>query len=84
MASTDPGHAAPGAAGSVLPPAAIAANPAPTGGPIAREFAAAAANAAPGGASSMADTLLTAFGQGDAGVPANVREAYGRIRALGL
>jgi len=32
----------------------------------------------------MADTLLGAFGQGDGAVPANVRQAYGRIRALGL
>ena len=55
----------------------------PTGGPMAREFAA-AANALPTGQSSMADTLLTAFGQGDGAVPANVAQAYGRIRALGL
>jgi len=80
--------------GGFLPLAAIAANPgaaqaAPTGGPIAREFAAAAANAGPpGGESSMADTLQSAFGLADAGggdaVPAHVRTAYGRIRALGL
>ena len=72
--------------GNFMPPPANPAMPfaaTPTGGPIAQEFAA-AASAAPGGQSSMADTLLNAFGQGDGAVPANVREAYGRIRALGL
>jgi hypothetical protein len=77
MTGAGPTHAAPASSGSLVPQTA---SPATTGGPIAREFAAAAA----GGANSMADTLLSAFGQGDAGVPANVREAYGRIRALGL
>lgn len=78
--------AAMGEGGNFVPPAAIAATPVaatPSGGPIAQEFAA-AASAAPGAQSSMADTLLSAFGQGDGAVPANVREAYGRIRALGL
>jgi len=79
-AGVGPAYAAPGAG---VGPAYAA--PGAGGGPIAQEFAATAASAAPpGGASSMADTLLAAFGQGDAGVPANVREAYGRIRALGL
>ncbi len=78
------------AGGSFLPPAAYADNllpPAPTGGPIAREFAQAASAAPPAEATSMADTLKTAFSQGEAGdaiMPANVRAAYGRIRALGL
>lgn len=80
--------------GSLLP---VAANPgfatvaAQTGGPIAREFAATAADrAAVAGQSSMADTLQTAFGlsdradDGDGMAPAHVRAAYGRIRALGF
>lgn len=69
-----------------MPPAVAASpvTPAPTGGPIAREFAA-AADAMPAPAqASMADTLMNAFGQGEGGVAANVRQAYGRIRALGL
>ncbi|WP_231739363.1 lytic transglycosylase domain-containing protein [Novosphingobium sp. FSW06-99] len=78
------GTATPG----VMPPmATLAAGPVaatPTGGPIAREFAA-AADAMPAPAqASMADTLMSAFGQGEGGVTANVRQAYGRIRALGL
>jgi hypothetical protein len=70
-----------------VPAATLAAQPA-TGGPLAREFADAAAasgNALPGGG-SMADTLQNAFGLGDANdgaVPETVRQAYGRIRALG-
>jgi len=61
---------------------AIAATMRPTGGPLAEEFAA----AAPAGQSSMADTLLSAFGRTDGGgqMPDNVRAAYGQIRALGL
>jgi len=66
---------------------AIAAPMRPAGGPLAQEFAA----AAPAGQSSMADTLVSAFGpsafgQVDGGevMPANVRAAYGQIRALGL
>ena len=77
-----------GIGGSVLPLAATSATTTPTGGPIAREFAAAAAAAGPaGGRSSMADTLQATFGMtetADATVPANVRAAYGRMRALGL
>lgn len=76
-------HTTVGEGGNFVPPSAMAATPIaaiPSGGPIAQEFAA----AVPGGQSSMADTLLGAFGQGDGAVPANVRQAYGRIRALGL
>ncbi len=72
--------------GGVLPPATPGAAPQPAGGPIAREFAALAQSTAPG-RSSMADTLQSAFGLADAGdgaVPAAVRAAYGRIRALGM
>jgi hypothetical protein len=81
-----------GFAGNGLPLAATMPA-APAGGPLAREFAAAAAGpAAAVAASSMADTLQSAFGLADAGegngsgdaVTANVRAAYGRIRALGL
>jgi hypothetical protein len=78
-----------GATYGFVPGAALAVQPAvQTGGPLAREFAAAAAGSGtdlPGG--SMADTLQTAFGlteTADGAVPAHVRQAYGRIRALGL
>lgn len=66
----------------------------PTGGPIAREFHAAAAAAtapvAPPATPSMADTLAGSFALADARgasaaqVPAHVRAAYGRLRAMGL
>jgi len=80
----DAAMAAPGDAGLAAPPV-IAANPGiVSGGPIAREFAKAAAATPPLAQSSMADTLQTAFGGGDGTVPANVRDAYDRIRALGL
>lgn len=83
--------ARPGAAGT--PPAA------PTGGPLAREFHAAAADASAtamqagtsaGGtgalaAASMSDTLAGSFALADArATPAHVRAAYGRLRAMGL
>lgn len=59
-----------------------------TGGPVAQEFQRAAAstgNALPGPASSMADTLRQAFALGEGGTaPAHVRQAYGRLSALGL
>lgn len=60
-----------------------------TGGPIAREFQGAAANAGNSvpqvSAASMADTLRQTFALGDAGAaPAHVRQAYGRLSALGL
>ncbi|MES2493150.1 MAG: lytic transglycosylase domain-containing protein [Pseudomonadota bacterium] len=59
------------------------------GGPLAQAFhdtnGAAAGSRA--GSASMADTLKQAFGLGgggEAGVPAHVRTAYGRLAALGL
>lgn len=59
-----------------------------TGGPIAREFQSAAAgsgNPVPVPASSMADTLKQAFAlNGGGSAPAHVRQAYGRLSALGL
>lgn len=59
-----------------------------TGGPIAREFQGAAAsigNPLPSAAASMADTLRQAFSLNDgASAPAHVRQAYGRLSALGL
>jgi len=65
-------------------PNAAAAQP-QTGGPLSREFnAMAAAPAAP--ARSMADTLQSAFGLGseNGATPEFVRNAYGRLRALGM
>lgn len=59
-----------------------------TGGPVAREFQAMAAstgNPVPVAANSMADTLRQAFALNDgASAPAHVRQAYGRLSALGL
>lgn len=59
-----------------------------SGGPIAREFHGAAAQngtSLPLGGSSMADTLRQTFALGDGtSVPAHVRQAYGRLSALGL
>ncbi|MDT0506871.1 lytic transglycosylase domain-containing protein [Novosphingobium sp. MMS21-SN21R] len=59
-----------------------------TGGPIAREFQSAAAgtgNPVPVAAASMADTLRQTFSLNDGGsAPAHVRQAYGRLSALGL
>lgn len=59
-----------------------------TGGPIAQEFQSAAAssgNPVPVAASSMADTLREAFALNDgSSAPAHVRQAYGRLSALGL
>ena len=59
-----------------------------TGGPIAREFQGAAAstgNPVPAPAASMADTLRQTFSLNDGGsAPAHVRQAYGRLSALGL
>jgi hypothetical protein len=59
-----------------------------TGGPVAREFQATAAstgNPVPQPASSMADTLRQAFALNDGSTaPAHVRQAYGRLSALGL
>lgn len=65
-----------------------AAQPRFSGGPIAQEFQHAAAgtgNPVPAPAASMADTLRQAFSLNDSGgVPAHVRQAYGRLSALGL
>ncbi len=59
-----------------------------TGGPIAREFQSAGAgtgNPVPVAAASMADTLRQTFSLNDGGsAPAHVRQAYGRLSALGL
>ncbi|KPF90427.1 hypothetical protein IP81_15455 [Novosphingobium sp. AAP83] len=63
-----------------------------SGGPIAREFQGAAASsgnpliaAASPPAASMADTLRQTFSLNDGGsAPAHVRQAYGRLSALGL
>ena len=59
-----------------------------TGGPVAQEFQATAAstgNPVPVAASSMADTLRQAFALNDgSSAPAHVRQAYGRLSALGL
>lgn len=67
---------------------ATAAQPRFSGGPIAQEFqhtAAGTGNAVPAPAASMADTLSQTFSLNDGGaVPAHVRQAYGRLSALGL
>lgn len=58
-----------------------------TGGPIAREFQSGAASTGIPGppAASMAATLQQAFSLNDgASAPAHVRQAYGRLSALGL
>jgi len=81
MASTAPEPG--GMGGGYLPMTAgpVAVPSQPTGGPLAQEFAA----ATPPAQSSMADTLASAFGTGGSeAMPANVRAAYGQIRALGL
>lgn len=77
-----------------LPPAAAAAPAGPvySGGPVAQAFQAAQASA--GGAGdgaaprpSMAETLRQTFASSDGQasvLPANIRDAYGRLAALGL
>ncbi|CAH0497658.1 lytic transglycosylase domain-containing protein [Novosphingobium sp. CECT 9465] len=59
-----------------------------TGGPIAREFQGAAASTGdpvPAASASMADTLRQTFSLNDGGsAPSHVRQAYGRLSALGL
>lgn len=86
-------------ADAALAPAPDAA-PSLSGGPLSREFnamqsaaSAAASSAAPSGMSasapgsrSMADTLQSAFGLGadNGAAPEFVRNAYGRLRALGM
>ncbi|MCX7283964.1 MAG: lytic transglycosylase domain-containing protein [Novosphingobium sp.] len=76
------------AAMGATPAAAAAAQPQFAGGPIAREFQGAAASSGsplPTGGSSMADTLRQAFAINEGGsAPAHVRQAYGRLSALGL
>lgn len=83
--------------GGFAPGAMPAPAQAPTGGPIAQEFAAAASA---GGnrqgfaaGTSMADTLRDAFALGGGGAgssgaggaaPDHVRAAYGRLRAMGM
>lgn len=73
-------------------PRLAAGQPAPqlSGGPIARQFAAARQDMTgllPAGR-SMADTLRTAFavadGSGQASVPAHVRAAYGQLQKFGM
>jgi hypothetical protein len=84
--------------GGALPPATYDASrfagaqaqPQISGGPIARQFAAARQDMTgtiPAGR-SMADTLRTAFavadGSGQASVPANIRAAYGQLQKFGM
>lgn len=73
--------------GNYAMPVTASAAAAPVGGPVAREFQAlsAAPDAPP--RQSMAETLRQAFalgGPGEGAVPAHVRNAYGRLAALGL
>lgn len=69
-------------------PASAAGQPQFSGGPVAREFhgaAAAGGNPLPAGGSSMADTLRRTFALNEGGsAPAHVKQAYGRLSALGL
>lgn len=84
--STDGGEALQWAASMGVTPAT--ARTQFTGGPIAREFQGAAANTGnpvPAPSTSMADTLRQTFSLSDGGsAPAHVRQAYGRLSALGL
>jgi len=63
-----------------------ASAPPQTGGPLSREFNAMQAAAPAASAHSMADTLQSAFGLGaeNGATPEFVRNAYGRLRALGM
>lgn len=68
-------------------PAATPSQPTFTGGPVQREFQAAAysASAQAPARASMADTLRDTFGIGQNGSsPDSVRAAYGRLRAFGM
>jgi len=67
-------------------PAAAAAAAPQTGGPLSREFSAVAAASPANSSRSMADTLQSAFGLGaeNGATPEFVRNAYGRLRALGM
>lgn len=58
--------------------------PLPEGGPIAREFAAAAAAPAAAPSRSMSETLASAFGTASTGAPAHVRDAYAKLARFGL
>lgn len=71
------------AASSAPAAPAAASSAAQTGGPLAREFNAMQAAAS---AHSMADTLQSTFGLGgeNGATPEFVRNAYGRLRALGM
>lgn len=61
-----------------------ATSPAPTMGPLAREFHA-AATSGQSARPSMAETLAATFGAGSgAAMPSHVRAAYGKLRAFGL
>ena len=73
--------------GAAMPSAAsfAAASPAPTMGPLAREFHAAAAAPGQSARPSMAETLAATFGAGSGeAMPGHVRAAYGKLRAFGL
>lgn len=77
------------AAGMGVTPASAATQVQFAGGPVAREFqgeaAARSGSALPSTGSSMADTLRQAFALNEGGsVPAHVKQAYGRLSALGL
>lgn len=76
------------AASMGVTPTSAAAQQQFAGGPIAREFqgaAAASGNPLPSGSGSMADTLRRTFALNEGGsAPAHVKQAYGRLSALGL
>lgn len=63
-----------------------AASPPPQGGPLAQEFSAMQAASPASPSRSMADTLQSAFGLGadNGATPEFVRNAYGRLRSLGM
>ncbi|WJS99600.1 transglycosylase SLT domain-containing protein [Novosphingobium humi] len=65
---------------------AVASAPPQTGGPLSREFNAMQAAVPAASPHSMADTLQSAFGLGaeNGATPEFVRNAYGRLRALGM
>lgn len=71
---------------AAVDPAPPAAAPPQTGGPLSREFNAMQAAAPAASSHSMADTLQSAFGLGaeNGATPEFVRNAYGRLRALGM
>lgn len=71
---------------AAVDPAPPAAAQPQTGGPLSREFSAMQAAAPAASSHSMADTLQSTFGLGaeNGATPEFVRNAYGRLRALGL